>query len=41
MSAVDTALNNERICVVGLGLIGGSIARGLRAAGYRGGISAG
>ena len=41
MSAVDTALNNERICVVGLGLIGGSIARGLRAAGYRGTISAG
>lgn len=32
---------NERICVIGLGLIGGSIVRGLRAAGFDGVIQAG
>lgn len=41
MSAPTDTLANERICVIGLGLIGGSIVRGLRAAGFQGEIQAG
>jgi prephenate dehydrogenase len=41
MSNPRNALGAERICVVGLGLIGGSIARALRGAGYDGAIRAG
>ena len=41
MSAATEKLAAERISVIGLGLIGGSIVRGLRAAGYTGPIQAG
>lgn len=41
MSAAIDRLAAERICVIGLGLIGGSIVRGLRAAGYQEPIQAG
>lgn len=38
MSAAKAALDADTVVIVGLGLIGGSIARGLRAAGYAGEI---
>ncbi|MES1932281.1 bifunctional cyclohexadienyl dehydrogenase/ 3-phosphoshikimate 1-carboxyvinyltransferase [Salinisphaera shabanensis T35B1] len=40
MTAADTLPESERVCVVGLGLIGGSIVRALRSKGFRGTIDA-
>ena len=40
MSPYNTPMNNLRVCIIGLGLIGGSFAAALKQAGFRGHIQA-